>query len=74
MLRSPVERQMEDAARTYFTCVTQGDVEAILALFADDAQLINPMTGEEGIRSLLKRVWVGVAPVRCLHSRETASR
>ena len=24
--------------------------------------------------SLLKRVWVGAAPVRCLHSRGTASR
>jgi ketosteroid isomerase-like protein len=41
---------MEDAARTYFACVTKGDVEGILALFADDARLINPMTGEEGIR------------------------
>ena len=50
MPRGSVEQQMEDAARTYFMCVTRGDVEGILALFADDAQLINPMTGEEGIR------------------------
>jgi ketosteroid isomerase-like protein len=41
---------MEDAARAYFANVTKGDVEGILALFADDARLINPMTGEEGIR------------------------
>ena len=50
MARSPAEQQMETAARTYFERVTKGDVEGILALFADDAQLINPMTGEEGIR------------------------
>ena len=50
MPRGPVEQHMEDAARTYFVCVTKGDVEGILALFADDAWLINPMTGEEGIR------------------------
>lgn len=50
MARSPTEQQMETAARTYFERVTKGDVEGILALFADDAQLINPMIGEEGIR------------------------
>src|SRR5262245_25643464 len=50
MARSPAEQQMETAARTYFARVTKGDVEGILALFADDAQLINPLTGEEGIR------------------------
>lgn len=50
MPRGPAEQHMEDAARTYFMCVTKGDVEGILALFADDARLINPMTGEEGIR------------------------
>jgi ketosteroid isomerase-like protein len=50
MARSPVEQQMETAARTYFERVTKGDVEGILSLFADDAQLINPLTGEEGIR------------------------
>ena len=49
MARSPAQQQMETAARTYFERVTKGDVEGILALFADDAQLINPMTGEEGI-------------------------
>jgi len=50
MARSPAEQQMETAARTYFERVTKGDVEGILALFADDARLINPMTGEEGIK------------------------
>ena len=50
MPRGPIEQHMEDAARAYFACVTKGDVEGILALFADDARLINPMTGEEGIR------------------------
>ena len=50
MSRDPAQQHMENAARTYFACVTNGDVEGILALFADDAQLINPMTGEEGIR------------------------
>ncbi len=50
MARSPAEQQMETAARTYFARVTKGDVEGILALFADDAQLLNPMTGEEGIK------------------------
>jgi steroid delta-isomerase len=50
MARTPAEQQMETAARTYFERVTKGDVEGILALFADDAQLINPMTGEQGIK------------------------
>jgi ketosteroid isomerase-like protein len=50
MARTPAAQQMEAAARTYFERVTKGDVDGILALFADDAQLINPMTGEEGIR------------------------
>lgn len=50
MARSPVEQQMEAAARTYFQRVTKGDVDGILDLFADDAQLINPLTGAEGIR------------------------
>ena len=48
MPRSPAEQHMEDAARAYFANVTKGDVEGILALFADDAQLINPMTGPGG--------------------------
>jgi ketosteroid isomerase-like protein len=41
---------METTARTYFERVNNGDVEGILALFADDAQLITPLTGEAGIR------------------------
>ena len=50
MARTPAEQQMETAARTYFERVTKGDVEGILSLFADDAQIINPMTGEQGIK------------------------
>jgi hypothetical protein len=47
---NPAEQQMETAALTYFERVNAGDVEGILALFADDAQLISPLTGEDGIR------------------------
>ena len=50
MSRSPTEQQMAAAAHTYFERVTNGDVDGILELFADDAQLINPVTGEEGIQ------------------------
>jgi len=50
MARGPAEQQMEAAAHAYFERVTKGDVDGILALFADDAQLINPMTGAEGIK------------------------
>jgi len=50
MARTPAEQQMETAARTYFERVTRGDVDGILELFADDAQLVNPMTGEQGIQ------------------------
>lgn len=50
MARTPTEQQMETAARTYFDRVTKGDVEGILALFADDAVNINPMSGELGVR------------------------
>ena len=50
MARTPTEQQMEMAARSYFQRVTAGDVDGILALFADDALLINPMTSETGIR------------------------
>ncbi len=50
MTRGPVEQAMEAAAHTYFERVTNGDVDGILELFADDAKLINPMTGEEGIQ------------------------
>ena len=49
-MRHPAEQQMETAALTYFERVNAGDIEAILALFADDAQVISPLTGEEGIR------------------------
>ena len=50
MARSPAEQQLETTARAYFERVNRGDVEGILALFADDAQLINPMTDEAGIK------------------------
>ena len=50
MTRGSAEQQMEAAAHTYFERVTKGDVDGILSLFADDAQLINPMTGEAGIK------------------------
>lgn len=50
MDRTSTEQRMETAARTYFDRVTKGDVEGILALFADDAVNINPMSGEQGIR------------------------
>ena len=50
MARSPAEHQMETTARTYFDRVNTGDVEGILALFADDAQLIHPLTGDAGIK------------------------
>jgi ketosteroid isomerase-like protein len=50
MARSPAEQAMETAARTYFERVTKGDVDGILSLFADDAVIINPMTGEQGIK------------------------
>jgi steroid delta-isomerase len=50
MARTSAEQQMETAARAYFERVTKGDIEGILSLFADDAMLINPMTGEQGVR------------------------
>jgi steroid Delta-isomerase len=50
MTRTPTEQQMEAAARSYFERVTKGDVNGILELFADDAQLITPMTGEQSIK------------------------
>ena len=49
MARGPVEQAMEAAAHSYFERVTNGDVDGILELYADEAKLINPMTGEEGI-------------------------
>ena len=45
MARGQTEQQMENAAHTYFERVTNGDVDGILELFADDAKLINPVTG-----------------------------
>ena len=65
MPRGPIEQHMEDAARAYFANVTKGDVEGILALFADDARLINPMTGEEGMR--------GKAALRSFYQRLVSS-
>jgi ketosteroid isomerase-like protein len=50
MARTAEQQQMEKAARTYFENVTKGNVDGILELFAEDAHVINPMTGEEGIR------------------------
>ena len=50
MSRTVEQEAMEKAARTYFENVTKGNVDGILELFADDAHVINPMTGEEGIR------------------------
>jgi ketosteroid isomerase-like protein len=50
MARSLAAQQMETTARTYFERVNKGDVEGILALFADDAHVIHPMTSEAGIR------------------------
>lgn len=50
MARGSAEKAMEAAAHTYFERVTNGDVDGILELYADDAKLINPMTGEEGIQ------------------------
>ena len=50
MARTAEQQQMEKAARTYFENVTKGNVGGILELFAEDAHVINPMTGEEGIR------------------------
>ena len=50
MARTAEQQQMEKAARTYFENVTKGNIDGILELFAEDAHVINPMTGEEGIR------------------------
>ena len=50
MTRTVEQQQMEKAARAYFENVTKGNVDGILELFAEDAHVINPMTGEEGIR------------------------
>lgn len=50
MTRTPMQEAMEKSARTYFENVTKGNIDGILELFADDAHVINPMTGKEGIR------------------------
>ena len=65
MTRGPAEKAMEAAAHTYFERVTNGDVDGILGLFADDAKLINPMTGEEGIQ--------GKAALRLFYEKLTSS-
>ena len=65
MAREQIEQEMETAAHTYFERVTNGDVDGILELFADDAQLINPVTGAAGIR--------GKAALRVLYEKLTAS-
>ena len=65
MARTPTEQQMEAAARSYFNYVTKGDIEGILSLFAEDALMINPMTGEQGIR--------GKAALRAFYQNLTGS-
>ena len=65
MARGQTEQQMESAAHTYFERVTNGDVDGILELFADDATLINPVTGAAGIR--------GKAALRVFYEKLTTS-
>ena len=65
MARGQTEQQMESVAHTYFERVTNGDVDGILALFADDAQLINPVTGAAGIQ--------GKAALRAFYEKLTTS-
>jgi ketosteroid isomerase-like protein len=65
MARTSTEQQMEAAARSYFNYVTKGDVEGILSLFADDALMINPMSGEQGIH--------GKAALRAFYQNLTSS-
>ena len=65
MAREQIEQEMETAAHTYFERVTNGDVDGILELFADDAQLINPVTGATGIR--------GKAALRVFYEKLTTS-
>ena len=65
MARGQTEQQMESVAHTYFERVTNGDVDGILALFADDAQLINPVTGAAGIQ--------GKAALRTFYEKLTTS-
>ena len=65
MARGQTEQQMENAAHTYFERVTNGDVDGILELFADDAKLINPVTGASGIQ--------GKAALRVFYEKLTTS-
>ena len=65
MARGQTEQAMETAAHTYFERVTKGDVDGILELFADDAKLINPVTGEAGIQ--------GKAALRVFYEKLTSS-
>ena len=65
MARGQTEQQMENAAHTYFERVTNGDVDGILELFADDAKLINPVTGATGIQ--------GKAALRVFYEKLTTS-
>ena len=65
MTRGQTEQQMESAAHTYFERVTNGDVDGILELFADDATLINPVTGAAGIQ--------GKAALRVFYEKLTTS-
>ena len=65
MARGQTEQQMESAAHTYFERVTNGDVDGILELFADDAKLINPVTGAIGIQ--------GKAALRVFYEKLTTS-
>ena len=65
MARGQTEQQMENAAHMYFERVTNGDVDGILELFADDAKLINPVTGASGIQ--------GKAALRVFYEKLTTS-
>lgn len=65
MARGQTEQQMENTAHTYFERVTNGDVDGILELFADDAKLINPVTGATGIQ--------GKAALRVFYEKLTTS-
>ena len=65
MARGQTEQHMENAAHTYFERVTNGDVDGILELFADDATLINPVTGATGIQ--------GKAALRVFYEKLTTS-
>ena len=65
MARGQTEHAMETAAHAYFERVTSGDVDGILELFADDAKLINPVTGEAGIQ--------GKAALRVFYEKLTSS-